>query len=591
MSKLAWNDVDWTLVQKRVTRQQYRIYKASTERETQNTGNSKIHSLQRRVIASLDARLLAVRRVTTENKGRNTAGVDKQKILSSKEKMALVYKLKLDGKSNPIRRIYIPKPGKSDVRPLGIPTIEDRAKQMLAKITLEPEWEAKFEPNSYGFRPGRSCHDAIHSLYLSLRGKSRYVLDADIEKCFDRIDHNKLLQKLSTFGLMERQIKAWLKADIMTGYLNQPDKIFQSMEGTPQGGVISPLLANIALHGLENHIKTWYATDWYEKTGKSRKISIRDRKAQVGFSRYADDFVVTAPTLRDIEQIRKQVEFWLSEEAGLSLSLAKTRVVESTEGFEFLGFRLISINNLAKGQYKLLIYPSRLSKARLLQRVRSIIQTNRAASAYNLIQQLRPRIIGWANYFQYSECSKDFNKLDYFIFQQLRAWVFRRRSKGLRSRTKLRDKYFPKGKEYLFRGKKYSNNWILWGQTKGKKGEILEAFLPKLSWVPSLLYVKIKGIASPYNGDHLYWAKRMEKYSGYSPSISKLIKRQYGQCAICKQYFTPVDVIEIDHIVSRTKGGSSRFKNLQALHKHCHVQKSRQDNSVNSSIFEDYLLP
>lgn len=591
MSKLAWDEVNWTLVQQRVTRQQFRIYKASTERKNQTTGNAKIHSLQRRVISSLDAKLLAVRRVTTENKGRKTAGVDKQKILSSKEKMALVYKLKLDGNSSPIRRTYIPKPGKSNVRPLGIPTIEDRAKQNLAKIALEPEWEAKFEPNSYGFRPGRSCHDAIQSLYLSLRGKSRYVLDADIEKCFDRIDHNKLLQKLSTFGLMERQIKAWLKADIMIGYQNRPDEIFHSMEGTPQGGVISPLLANIALHGLENHIKRWYATEWFGETGQSRKISIRDRMAQIGFARYADDFVITAPTLRDIEQIRKQVKFWLNEEAGLTLSVAKTRVLKSTEGFEFLGFRLISVKNLAKDQYKLLIYPSRSSKIKLLKRVRSILQANRAASAYNLIQQLRPRIIGWANYFQYSECSKDFNKLDYFIFQQLRAWVFRRKSKGLRSRTKLKNKYFPEGKKYLFRGKNHSNNWIFWGQTKGKGNNVLETFLPRLSWVPSRSYVKIKGIASPYDGNHLYWAKRMEKYSGFSSSISKLIKRQYGQCAICKQYFTPVDVIEIDHIVPRTKGGSSRFKNLQALHKHCHIQKSRQDNSVNSAISEDYLLP
>lgn len=591
MSNLAWNDVDWTLVQQRVTRQQYRIYKASTERKLQNTGNAKIHSLQRRVIASLDARLLAVRKVTTENKGRNTSGVDRQKILSPKEKMALVYKLKLDGKSSPIRRTYIPKPGKSDVRPLGIPTIEDRAKQMLAKIALEPEWEAKFEPNSYGFRPGRSCHDAIQSLFLSLRGKTRYVLDADIEKCFDRIDHTKLIHKISTFGLMERQIKAWLKADIMTGYQDRPDEIFQSMEGTPQGGVISPLLANIALHGLENYIKTWYATTWYLKTDQSRKIAIRDRKSQVGFSRYADDFVITAPTHRDIEQIKEQVALWLHEEAGLSLSEAKTRIVKSTEGFEFLGFRLISVKNLTKNQYKLKIYPSKSSKKRLVERIRFILQNNRAASAYNLIQQLRPRIIGWANYFQYSECSKDFSKMDYTIFQQLRAWVFRRKSKGLRSRTKLREKYFPIGKEYLFRGKNHANNWVLWGQTRGKGGEISEIFLPRLSWVPSRQYVKIKGTASPYDGNHLYWAKRMEKYSGFNPSISKLIKRQYGQCAICKQYFTPVDIIEIDHRVPRANGGSNRFQNLQALHKHCHIQKSRNDKTVNFSLSENYLLP
>jgi RNA-directed DNA polymerase len=591
MSKLAWNDVNWALVQTRVTRQQQRIYKASTERESQGIGNAKIHALQRRVIGSLDAKLLAVRRVTTENKGRHTTGVDRQRNLSPKEKMDLVNKLELDGRSSPIRRTYIPKPGKSDVRPLGIPTIEDRAKQMLAKIALEPEWEAKFEPNSYGFRPGRSCHDAIQSLFLSLRGKTRYVLDADIQKCFDRIDHQKLLDKIATFGLMKRQIQAWLQADILIGYLNRPDEIFQSLEGTPQGGVISPLLANIALHGLENHIKTWYATEWYSKTRLSRKIPIHERKSQVGFARYADDFVFTAPRLTDIEQIQTQVELWLCEEAGLSLSEAKTRVVHSTEGFEFLGFRLISVKTKSNQQYKLKIYPSRSSKARFIERTRSILQQNRAVSAYILIQLLSPYLIGWANYFQYSECSQEFNKLDYILFQQLRAWVFRRKSSGLRSRIKLREKYFPQGKEYLFRGKRHSNNWVLWGQTKGKDGKMLERFLPKLSWVASRRYVKIKGTSSPYDGNYLYWARRMEQYSGYSHSISRLIKRQYGRCAICQQSFLPMDVIEMDHILPRAKGGLDRFNNLQALHKHCHIQKSRQERSIDSSLSEENLLP
>ena len=228
MSKIAWNDINWTLVQDRISRQQRRVYKASVE------GNrAKVHAIQRRIIVSLDARLLAVRRVTTENKGRNTAGVDKVKAISHKKKIELAYRLKLDGKASPIRRTYIPKPGKSERRPLGIPTIDDRAKQMLAKLALEPEWEAIFEPNSYGFRPGRSCHDATATLFLSLKKKSRYVLDADIQKCFDRIDYDKLLKKLSTFDLMENQIKAWLKADIMVSYLNRPDEVIQAMEGTP----------------------------------------------------------------------------------------------------------------------------------------------------------------------------------------------------------------------------------------------------------------------------------------------------------------------------------------------------------------------
>ena len=584
MRKQSWNDINWTLVQKRLSRQQRRVYNASIE------GNrAKVHAIQRRIIASLDAKLIAVKRVTTENQGRNTPGVDGVKAISHEKKIKLAYQLKLDGKAKPIRRTYIPKPGKSESRPLGIPTIDDRAKQMLAKLALEPEWEAIFEPNSYGFRPGRSCHDAIASLFLSLRGKSRFVLDADIQKCFDRIDHEKLLQKLATFGPMENQIRAWLKADIMVGFQERPDQVFQSMEGTPQGGVISPLLSNIALHGLEEYIKNWYADIWYPTTGRNSKVPKRDRKAAIGFSRYADDFVITAPEKVDIEAIQEQVTQWLDKEAGLTLSKAKTRIVNSTEGFEFLGFHLTSIKQQRTGTYKLQIRPSRSSKSRIIQRIRNIIQSNKSASSYALITLLSSRIVGWANYFQYSECIKDSAKMDYLIFQQIRAWVFRRKSKGLRSRTKLKLKYFPEGKTYRFRGKDYQNNWILTGQSLSKGGKLQENFLPKMVWVGSSQYVKIKGSASPYDGNHVYWAKRTEKYSGYSHRISKLIRIQNGRCPWCGVGFTPMDHIEVDHIIPRSKGGSDRYQNLQALHKHCHIQKSRLDNSVSIQKKEPLL--
>jgi RNA-directed DNA polymerase len=582
MSKLAWNDINWTLIQKRISRQQRRVYKASMEGK-----KAKVHAIQRRMIASLDAKLLAVRRVTTENKGRNTAGVDGVKAISHEKKIELAYRLKLDGKASPIRRTYISKAGKSDFRPLGIPTIEDRAKQTLSKLALEPEWEIIFEPNSYGFRPGRSCHDAIASLFLSLRGKSRYVLDADIHHCFDEINHEKLLKKLSTFGLMECQIKAWLKADIMVGYLNRPDEVFQSMEGTPQGGIISPLLANIALHGLGDHIKDWYANTWYPTTGRNSNIAKRDRKAAIGFSRYADDFIITAPERTDIEEIENQVAIWLDNEAGLTLSKAKTRIVNSTEGFKFLGFQIITIKQ-SNDEYKVKIHPSRESQARIIQRIRKLIQENKSASSYSLINLLSSRIIGWANYFRYSECIQDFSKLDYLIFNQIRAWVFRRKSKGLKSRTKLKLKYFPEGKTYCFRGKDYNNNWILTGQTLDKGGNVKENFLPKMVWVGSSQHVKIKGNASPYDGNHLYWAKRTEKYSGFSHRISKLIRIQKGCCKWCGVSFTPMDVIEVDHITPRAEGGSDRYQNLQALHKHCHIQKSRFDKSVSINILSSF---
>jgi len=586
MSNLAWKDINWTEVQLRVSRQQRRVYRASME------GNrNKVHALQRRIIASLDTKLLAVRRVTTENQGRNTPGVDGVRAISHKEKIELALRLKLDGKASPIRRTYITKPGKTEYRPLGIPTIDDRAKQMLAKLALEPEWEAIFEPNSYGSRPGRSCHDAIAALFLSLRGKSRFVLDADIQKCFDKINHEKLLKKLSTFGPMENQIRAWLKADIMVGFLKRPDEVTQSIEGTPQGGVISPLLSNIALHGLEEYIRNWYAETWYPTTNNNRKVGKRDRKRAIGFSRYVDDIVITAPRLDDIIEIEKQVDKWLENEAGLTLSKAKTRVVNSTEGFEYLGFHIISIKaNKYDNQeeYRVKISPSRKSKNRIIQRTREIIQRNKSASSYSLIVQLSSRIIGWVNYFRYAECQNEFSKIDYLIFNQVRAWVFRRRSKGLRSRYAIKEKYFPPDRTFIFRGRSYKNNWILTGKTQNGQAETKENFLPKMAWVASTQHIKVKGNASPYDGNHLYWAQRTEKYSGFSNTICKLIKTQKGCCAKCRIPFTPMDRIEADHIIPRSKGGSDKYSNLQALHKHCHIQKSQIDRyvSINEEDFD-----
>lgn len=496
-NKIAWKDINWSLVQKRLSRQQKRVYRASME------GNkSKVHALQRRIIGSLDAKLMAVKRVTTENKECNTDGVDRQKSLSNDKKIELAYKLKLNGKASPIRRTYISKPGKNKDRPLDISTIEDKAKQMLAKLALEPEWEAIFEPNSYGFGPGRSCHDAIAALFLLLKGKSRFVFNANIQKCFDRIEHDKLLRKLATFDLMECQIRAWLKADIMVGYLNRPKLLIQAMEGIPQSEIISLVLANIALHGLEEYIKDWYVNYYYPFTGNSTKIPKRDRMRSIGFSHYASNFVITAPKLSDLKKIEKQVELWLINEVGLELSKAKTRIVNSTEGFEFLGFQLISIK-IKDNEYKIKINPSKSSKAQIIDKTSKIIRQNKSASSYNLIKLLAPRIIGWANYFQFSECQETFTKIDYVIHNQLRAWVFRRKSKGLRSRTQLKEKYFPSGRSFVFKGKSYQNNWVLVGETifKDKKKEI---FLPKMSWVTSSQHIKIKDKASPYNGDYLY---------------------------------------------------------------------------------------
>ena len=278
---------------------------------------------------------------------------------------------------------------------------------------------------------------------------------------------------------------------------------------------------------------------------------------------------------------------WLINEAGLKLSKVKTRIVNSTSGFEFLGFQIISVKTAQKEEYRVKIHPSNESKSRIIARTRKIIQENKSASSYALIGLLSSRIIGWANYFRFRECQKDFSKIDYIIFKQIRAWVFRRKSKGLRSREKLKEKYFPSENRYIFRGKKYKNNWILTGSTTDKvTREIKHNFLPKMSWVTSAQHIKIKGNASPYDGNHLYWAKRTARYSGFSNKISRLIEIQNGCCAICGLLFTPMDIIETDHITPRSKGGPDKFSNFQALHKHCHIQKSRIDQTV--SINDDY---
>jgi RNA-directed DNA polymerase len=236
----TWNEIDWKVVEVQVFKLQKRIFRAS------QSGDVKlVHRLQRLLTKSYFGRLWAVRRVTQDNSGKKTAGVDGVKSLTPSQRLELTEELTIDRKAKPLRRVWIPK-ANGEQRGLGIPTIADRALQALLKMALEPEWEAKFEENSYGFRPGRSCHDAMVAIHIAINHKSKFVLDADIAGCFDNINHDKLLKKLNTSSNFRRQIKAWLKASVMDNLVLSPTE-----SGTPQGGVISPLLANIALHGME----------------------------------------------------------------------------------------------------------------------------------------------------------------------------------------------------------------------------------------------------------------------------------------------------------------------------------------------------
>jgi RNA-directed DNA polymerase len=568
--ELTWDKIKWGNSYKEVRRYQRRIFKASKTGDKQLTWH-----LQQRLVRNPHAKLIAVHKVTTLNKGKKTAGIDGFIPTTPKKKLVLAKNLHLNGKAMPIKRTWIPKPGKNEKRPLGIPTIQDRAKQALAHLALEPEWEARFEPNSYGFRPGRSCHDAIEAIYNNLHHQvDKLVFDADIRKCFDNINHDALLAKLKSFPLMEKQIEAWLKAGIMDEYSNIPR---ENLRGTPQGGIISPLLANIALHGLEEHLKSYVSSRNFPKPHPKAARGARTKQIALGVIRYADDIIIIHRNPEIMNMVIHETKEWLTQ-LGLELSPDKSRLQWASQSFKYLGFQITMVKRFNKFRVK--ITPSKESVQRLIDKTRNIIQNNKSASSYALIYLLRPVLIGWGNYFCYSECKETFNKIDNIIYNQLRAWVLRRAVRV--NRTKTMGKYFIRGRTYKFQNRTYQANWIFTGQLLSKNGKPVNTFLPKLSWISSKSYVKIKEDASVYNGEHLYWASRNAKYSSLSTRVKNLYNRQRGKCSACSKQFQTGDHMEVDHIIPRSQGGQDNYNNLQLLHRQCHTEKTRKDLSRTS---------
>src|SRR5215469_1200260 len=381
-----WAQIPWRKLEKYVYRLQKRIYQASCRDNVQ-----AVHRLQQLLMQSHAARLLAVRRVTQDNQGKNTAGVDGIASLPPEQRLALAADLhpKHWQKPLPTRRVWIPKPGKPEKRPLGIPTLRNRAQQALAKVSIEAEWEAKFEANSYGFRPGRSAHDAIEAIFIDIRYQPKYVLDADIKGCFDNINHQALLDKLATYPAMRRAIKAWLKAGVL-----ENGEVFPTEQGTPQGGVISPLLANIALHGMEHAISEAFP---------------RNKGENAHLVRYADDFVVLLSTEAGAKQAQQILVEWLAK-MGLTLHPNKTRIThtltpqaDGSVGFDFLGF---TIRQFPVGKYrtgtrkgtplgfKTIIKPSKEAHILHIRQLGGVIRANRSATQAGLIVLLNPIIRG-----------------------------------------------------------------------------------------------------------------------------------------------------------------------------------------------------
>lgn len=574
-NKISWNTVRWRLSEARIRRIQNRIYIASKRRD-----KGRVTFLQDLIINSLDAKLLAVKRVTTESSGKKTPGVDTVVATTPAQKAAMVAKLQVDGKAAPIRRVWIPKPGRVEKRPLGIPVIMDRAKQKLVLMALEPEWEAKFELGSYGFRPGRSCHDAVEAIFRHLRNKTgesrgKYVLDADLKGCFDNIDHDYLLSTLKCSPRISLQVKAWLKSGIFEGLDLAPEEygnVPENSLGTPQGGVISPFLDNVALHGMENHLKEWICGQTWP-VDKRHKLYKANKIKSIGIVRYADDFVILHENKDIVEAAYSALEVWLGSTSKLAFNKDKTRLIHSSQGFDFLGFSFI---NVAKGgAYRVKIYPSKKNQQKLVDKVGDFCRKHRSLSTYDLVKALRPKVLGWGNYFRFCECSDVFGKMDMTIFSILRKWVFRR-DKRHGKRT-VKEKYFPSGQVYTFDGRNYRNNWILCGKKliKGRKDPLVN-FLPKLSWIASKKHVSIKEDASVYDGNEVYWANRAEKHSNLNARQLTLFRRQKGICPICNVRFVD-SVLQVDHIVPLYKGGSDDYNNLQLLHTDCHVKKTALD--------------
>jgi len=559
---VEWNQTDWRKLERKVFKLQKRIFQASSR------GDLKaVRRLQKTLMRSWSARMLAVRRVTQDNQGKNTAGVDGVKKLSPVRRLAMVKKLVLKGKSKPTRRVWIDKPGTDEKRPLGIPTMYDRALQALVKQALEPEWEARFEPNSYGFRPGRSCHDATEAIFNAIRYKAKYVLDADIAKCFDRINHGELLRKLNTFPTLRRQINAWLKSGVMDG-----KQLFPTSEGTPQGGVISPLLANIALHGMEERIKQ------IAETLPGAKINNRSALSLI---RYADDFVILHEDLTVVQRCKQVISEWLNG-IGLELKPSKTRLVHSLNkhegqdaGFNFLGF---NVRQYPVGKYntgcnthgkplgfKKLIKPSKEKVKVHYDHIASVIKQHNAAPQAALIAQLNPIIRGWANYYSTWISKETFSELTMKMHLKLKSWAQRRHP----------------NKTGQWIAKKYwqtigGDNWVFATKQAGKS----PLRLLKHDETPIVRHVKIKGNASPYDGNLVYWSSRMGKNPEVPKNVATLLKQQKGKCAHCGLYFTEESVLEVDHIIPKSKGGKDEYKNLQLLHRHCHDEKTANDGSL-----------
>lgn len=531
----CWEAIDWQKVLAYVKKLQVRIVKAQKEGHY-----SKVKSLQWLLTHSFYAKALAVKRVTS-NQGKRTSGVDHELWLTPQAKFNAISKLNRRGyRPQPLRRHYIPKKN-GKMRPLGIPTMTDRAMQTLYKFSLEPIAETYADPNSYGFRIGRSTHDAIEQCFTDLnKGKSpEWILEGDIKGCFDHISHEWLLENIP----MDTQIlEKWLKC----GYV-ETRKLFPTDEGAPQGGTISPTLMNMTLDGLERLLQ--------ERLPTRQKVNGRTHFNKLNFVRYADDFIITGESpefLRD--KVLPIVKEFLTER-GLQLSEEKTVITHIEDGFDFLG------KNIRKYNGKLLIKPSKTSVKSFLEKVRSIIKGNKSTKQETLIRKLNPVIRGWVNNQRYVVSSKVFSRVDYEIYKCLWQWAKRRHKK--KSHKWIAQKYWH---HIGFRQWTFSVPY----ENQSTKGEPLYC---KLEYATDTKIIRFKKIVAEANPFDEYWTDYFEEREGEKllnstkgrEKLLSIWRRQGRRYPVCGDLITSETGFKV-----HTQAGKNSRKIM--VHKECHEE-------------------
>lgn len=494
-----WLSVDWAGVEADVRRLRQRIFTASQAGDLK-----RVRSLQKLMLRSRANALVSVRRVTELNAGRKTAGVDGVVVVTAPGKAMLADSVQHHGDSwtpKPVKRVYVSK-ANGKQRPLGIPVIVDRVRQAQVVNALEPEWEARFEPKSYGFRPGRGCHDAISAIFNIARGRSArrcWVLDADLAAAFDRIDHSYLLSQLGSFPARE-QVGQWLKAGVV-----EKGHFAPSEEGTPQGGVISPLLLNVALHGMEHA-----AGVRYRQSGPRAGVTLAGSPVVV---RYADDLVACCVSREQAKEVKARLAGWLAPR-GLVFNEDKTQVVHLDDGFGFLGF------NVRRYQGKLLIKPSKAALRRLRERLAAEMKALRGANIEAVLRRLNPIIRGWSAYYRTVVSSEAFAKLDTYLWTLSYKWA--RHSHPNKPRHWVVNRYFGPF------NKSRRDRWVLGDRDSG-------AYLLKFAWTKIVRHYPVQGAASPDDPALTeYWIRRRQRQPPPLDGLSvRLLQAQRGRCPIC----------------------------------------------------------